>query len=202
MCVLRTVALRPVEAVCDMFRSDVVHAIEERLRELLGATPVACLADVNGTCHGRHRSAARILRVDCCPKRGLPASGAGVQCWADPAVVGGVEGDTGRHDLVDAVENICGQLRVGGGELRLQMVHGSGADDGGGDRGVAADDEGYRELDERDAGVVGELGELFDGVELALVPPSSSARCMTDRAGPGCPARQSWNMIDACPCGA
>src|SRR5664279_1301287 len=27
----------------------------------------------------------------------------------------------------------------------------------------------YRELDERDAGVVGELGELFDGVELALV---------------------------------
>ena len=32
-----------------------------------------------------------------------------------------------------------------------------------------ADDEGYRELDERDAGVVGELGELFDGVELALV---------------------------------
>jgi len=49
-----------------MFRSDVVHAIEVRLRELLGATPVACLADVNGTCHGRHRSAARILRVDCC----------------------------------------------------------------------------------------------------------------------------------------
>ena len=171
-----------------MFRSDVVHAIEERLRELLGATPVACLADVYGTCHGRRRSAVRILRVDCSPKRGLPASGAGVPCWADPAVVGGVEGDTGRHDHVDAVENICGQLRVGGGELRLQMVHGPGADDGGGDRGVA-DDEGYRELDERDAGVVGELGELFGGVELRWFAASDmskrlTSRCLATETGP------------------
>ena len=175
--------------MCDIFRSDLVHAIEERLRELLGATPVACLADVNGTCHGRHRSAARILRVDCCMKRGLPASGAGVQCWADPAVVGGVEGDTGRHDLVDAVENICGQLRVGGGEPRLQMVHGSGADDGGGDRGVAADDEGYRELDERDAGVVDELGELSGVVELRWFTASDmskrlTSRCLATETGP------------------
>ena len=31
------------------------------------------------------------------------------------------------------------------------------------------DDEGDRELDERHAGLVGDLGELLDGFELALV---------------------------------
>jgi hypothetical protein len=31
------------------------------------------------------------------------------------------------------------------------------------------EDEGDGELDERDAGLLGELGQLFDGIELALV---------------------------------
>ena len=35
-------------------------------------------------------------------------------------------------------------------------------------RGVV-DDEGDRQLDQRDAGVVGDLRELLDGLELALV---------------------------------
>ena len=56
----------------------------------------------------------------------LPASGGGVQCWTDPTVVGGIDGDAGWHDLVDAVENVRGQVRVGRGELRFRwsMVRG------------------------------------------------------------------------------
>ena len=48
------------------------------------------------------------------------------------------------------------------------MLHRARADDRGGDRGVAHD-ERDRHLDQRDPGLLGELGELLGGVELALV---------------------------------
>jgi len=36
---------------------------------------------------------------------------------ADPAVVGGVEGEAGGDDLVDAVEDVVGEAHAGSGEL-------------------------------------------------------------------------------------
>ena len=83
-------------------------------------------------------------------------------------VVDWVDGRAGRDDLVDPVQHRLVEDDVGGGELALELLHRARADDRGGDRGVV-EDEGDRELDQRDAGLVGELGELLDGVELALV---------------------------------
>ena len=57
---------------------------------------------------------------------------------------------------------------VGGGQLAVELLHGARADDRRGDRRVV-DDEGDGQLDQREAGVVGDLGELLDGFELALV---------------------------------
>ena len=45
------------------------------------------------------------------------AAGGWVEGGADPAVVGGVEGEAGGDDLVDAVEDVVGEVDVGGGEL-------------------------------------------------------------------------------------
>src|SRR3954466_4747988 len=96
---------------------------------------------------------------------GSPAPGGGLQRRADPAVLRRVDRDAGRDYLVDAVEHVVAEHDVGGGQLRLEMVHGARADDRRGDRGVAQH-EGDRQLDQRETGVVGELGELLDGLEL------------------------------------
>jgi hypothetical protein len=45
------------------------------------------------------------------------AAGGRVEGGADPAVVGGVEGEAGGDDLVDAVEDVVGEVDAGGGEL-------------------------------------------------------------------------------------
>lgn len=45
------------------------------------------------------------------------AAGGRVEGGADPAVVGGVEGEAGGDDLVDAVEDVVGEVHAGGGEL-------------------------------------------------------------------------------------
>jgi hypothetical protein len=45
------------------------------------------------------------------------AAGGRVEGGADPAVVGGVEGEAGGDDLVDAVEDVVGEVHVGSGEL-------------------------------------------------------------------------------------
>jgi hypothetical protein len=96
-----------------------------------------------------------------------PAGGR-VEGRAGPAVVGRVEGDARSHDGVDGVEYVVGELDLGGGELRLEVAHGAGADDGRGDGGVA-EHEGDGQLDEADPGLLGQPGEGFGGVELALV---------------------------------
>jgi hypothetical protein len=54
------------------------------------------------------------------------------------------------------------------GELALELLHGARPDEGGADGGMV-EHEGDRELDERDPRFIGQLGELLDGVELALV---------------------------------
>ena len=95
-------------------------------------------------------------------------AGGGVQGGADPAVVGGVEGDAWRHDGVDSVEDVIAQVHLRDGELRLEVVHRAGADDRRGDSRVAQN-ERDGQLDEADTGLVGETGEGLGGVELALV---------------------------------
>jgi hypothetical protein len=82
--------------------------------------------------------------------------------------VGGLKVDARADDLVDAVQRRRVERDVGGGELALELLHRPGADDRRGDGGVV-DDERDGQLDERYAGVLGDLSELFDSVELALV---------------------------------
>ncbi len=79
------------------------------------------------------------------------------------AGVGGVEVDAGLDDLVDAVEDGRVEGRVGGGQLALELLHRARADDRAGHPRVV-DDERDRELDHGQAGVVGDLGELLDGL--------------------------------------
>jgi uncharacterized zinc-type alcohol dehydrogenase-like protein len=86
------------------------------------------------------------------------AAGGGLQRRADPAVVGRVERDARRDDLVDAVEHVVGELDVGGGELGVEVLHGAGPDDGCG-HGRMAQHEGDGQLDEADPGLLGELGK-------------------------------------------
>ena len=57
---------------------------------------------------------------------------------------------------------------LGRGELALELLHGARADDRRRDRGVV-DHERDRQLDHRQAGVLGDLGQLLDRLELALV---------------------------------
>src|SRR3954451_3551398 len=84
------------------------------------------------------------------------------------AVVDGVDGDPGRDDLVDAVQDVGTQLDVGGWKECFELLHRSGPDDGRRDAGVV-EDERDGHLDERQAGFLGQHGEVLDGVELALV---------------------------------
>src|SRR5437588_6496789 len=98
----------------------------------------------------------------------LPASNRRLGGGTDPASVGGVDGCAGGHDLVDAVQHVAGELNVGGGELRLEMLHRPWANDRGRHRGVA-EDERDRHFDQGHPRLVGQLRELLSGVELALV---------------------------------
>lgn len=96
------------------------------------------------------------------------ASLVGPQFEVAVAVVDRVDRDAGRDDLVDGVEHVGRQPDVCGGQERLQLLHGARADDRRGDTGVV-DDEGDGELDQREAGLLGQDRELLDGVEFALV---------------------------------
>ena len=80
----------------------------------------------------------------------------------------GLRYDAGLDDLVDAVEDRLVEPDVGGGQLAVELLHRPRADDRRGHPGVVHD-ERDRELDQRQAGVVGDLGELLDGFELTLV---------------------------------
>ncbi len=73
------------------------------------------------------------------------------------------EVDAGGDDLVDRVEHVGGQHGVRGGELGVQVVQRAGADDRAGHGGVRGD-ETERELDHRQAGLVGDPGQPLDGV--------------------------------------
>src|SRR5258707_1246502 len=99
---------------------------------------------------------------------GLPGSCRSLQSWTDPPTVSGVDGRAGRDDLVDAVQQVVRKLDVGGSELGLKVLHRPRADDGGGYRGVA-EDEGDRHMDQGDARLLGQLGQLLSGIQLALV---------------------------------
>ena len=69
----------------------------------------------------------------------------------------GVDVDARRDDLVDPVQHVVGQRHVGRGQLRLEVLHRPRADDRRGHRRVA-DHERERHLDQRDPGLVGQLG--------------------------------------------
>src|SRR5271166_255566 len=75
-----------------------------------------------------------------------------------PAAIVRVDVHTGRHDLVDLVENVGAERRVKGWELTLKLVHGARADDRRSHRWMAQD-ERERHLDQRDAGLLGEVAE-------------------------------------------
>src|SRR4051812_14372559 len=85
-----------------------------------------------------------------------------------PALVDLAQIRARRDDLVDAVEQLVGELDVGRRQLRLQVLHRARADDRGGHRRVA-DDERERQLDQAHAALLGELAERVGGVELALI---------------------------------
>ena len=98
----------------------------------------------------------------------LPPPRGGGERGVGEAGVGGVDGEAGGDDLIDAVEEGFVELHVGGAELRVELLERARSDDRGGDRGVA-DDEGEREMDQRDAGLIGELRERVGGLELGLI---------------------------------
>src|SRR4051812_35727895 len=83
-------------------------------------------------------------------------------------VVDRIDGRAGQDDLVDAIQHRFIQRDLRGGELALELLHRPWSDDGRGDRRVV-EHEADGELDQREAGLFGELRELLDGVELALV---------------------------------
>ena len=97
------------------------------------------------------------------------------QCRLGPSVVGMVDRHAGRNDLVDAVEHVVGEGRLGGGQLGFEVLHRPRADDRRGDRGVAYDKRD-RHVDHEIPAPVGELGELLGGVELALVGEVATGR--------------------------
>src|SRR3954452_21380130 len=114
----------------------------------------------------RRQPSARLMR----PGAGArsPPAGGGCEVGGLPAAVGRVDVRAGRDDLVDAVEDRGVELYVGGAELRVEVVHRARPDDRGGHRRVI-DDEGEREVDERQPRRLGELRELLGRLELALV---------------------------------
>ena len=74
-------------------------------------------------------------------------------------------------------------------ELARELLHGAGTDERRGD-GRVIEDEGDRELDQRDAGLLCELRELHDGIELALVKGFARSRRSGSRPAreeAGCP---------------
>jgi len=94
-----------------------------------------------------------------------------VSCCEDrrsPAGVDRVHVRARRVDLVDAVQHVAGQSDFGRAELGLQVLHGPGSDNRRGD-GRVLEHEGDGELDQRDAGLLGEGRQLIDRFELALV---------------------------------
>src|SRR4051812_12154823 len=116
-----------------------------------------------------------LLRVRVCTVRvpsergaGSAAPLVGPELVVAVAVVDGVDGDARGDDLIDAVQHVGAEGDVGCGQDRVELLHGARADDRGGDTGVV-DDEGDGQLDQRETGLFGQDGELFDGVELALV---------------------------------
>jgi hypothetical protein len=76
------------------------------------------------------------------------------------------EVDTGSDDRVDRIKHVSGQHGVCGGELRVQVVQCAGTDDCAGHGGVRRH-ETERELDHRQAGLVGDLGQLLDAAAAA-----------------------------------
>ncbi len=77
----------------------------------------------------------------------VSASGGGGEFCFSVAVVVGVDGDTGCHEFVDAVQDVGGQGDVGSGELRFELFDGAGSDDRGGD-GRVVDDEREGQVDQ------------------------------------------------------
>src|ERR671910_705928 len=112
----------------------------------------------------------------------LPSPRRRLQRRVVEGAVGGVDGRAGRHDLVDAVQHVVAQDDVGDGELGLKVLHGARPDQRRGDGGVRLG-ESDGELDERESGLRGELGELLHGVELALVVRVSEVEALRQSAG-------------------
>ena len=77
--------------------------------------------------------------------------------WRIPRV-GPPEVRAGRHDCVDRIEEVGAELHVGRTELGRELLHRARSDDRRGDRGVL-EHPCDREVDERDACVVGERAE-------------------------------------------
>src|ERR1700722_13345804 len=87
-------------------------------------------------------------------------------CFAVTVVVW-VDRHPRRDELVDPVEDVRGQGDLGAGQLGLQLLHGARADDRG-SNGRMIDDERDGQLDEGQAGLVGQPREFFDDFQLAL----------------------------------
>ena len=73
-----------------------------------------------------------------------------------------------RDDLIDPVQHVARELDLRGGELGLEMAQRARADDRRGHRRMI-EHERERERDQRVTGLLGQLRELFDGFELALI---------------------------------
>ena len=101
-----------------------------------------------------------------------------------PAGVGLVQVRARRDDRVDRVEHVGRQLDVDRAELALELLEGARADDRGRHGGMP-DDEGERQVDEAEPGLLGELGELLDGVELLLVARDREVVAGRDPRRPG-----------------
>jgi len=84
-----------------------------------------------------------------------------------PAGVGGQNG-TGRHDLIDAVQDFGAQPQLCCAELGLKLFHGARTDDGAGHSWMFGD-ERQRHVDQRHVVVVGELPQFIGSVELRLI---------------------------------
>src|ERR1039458_10171433 len=115
-----------------------------------------------------------------------PSARRGLQRRVLPAAVGRVHVRARWDDLIDAVEHVRGQLDLARAELGLQLLHRARPDDRRGHRRVA-DHERDREVDERDTGLLGELGQRVGRVELALISREREviAGGQTLRAGRG-----------------
>src|SRR6185312_5126331 len=66
----------------------------------------------------------------------LPSARRRLEIRVGPGVVGRVDGQTGRDDLVDAVQHRLIEDDVGRGELGLELLHGARPDEWRGDGGV------------------------------------------------------------------